>query len=395
MPSCSAASLRGSPDAYRCRISRSRRPSSALAKSRSASIAVAHSRLLSTSPRATVAAAVTTVRIEADFGMTPAAPAASASRTRSPRSAIECTSTGAPMACTLLTFWVTLEPSPSDRSSTTTSTSRPASPSMRSATLGAASMKSWPASTKAALRPIRTDSWSSTTAIRAGRACTSVSGRSITVLIPTPARVRRRSCYCCRRAASRAHERTHGLDVVGAREEVEGAQAGQGVAQLGEHPRIAGEGHRIARHVHELGGSRRGEGLEHGSPGTRARRVEHDGRARQAGALRRGRVGERAHPALDAGRDGLRAEPVGEVLGGVFGGALVGFHRGDAGARAEAVADGRREQPDAAVEVEVRRARIEERLVDRLLYRAREGARRRGVHLPEPGVVEAELALAD
>src|SRR5690606_25739312 len=371
MPSCSAASLRGSPDAYRCRISRSRRPSSAFAKSRSASIAVAHSRLLSTSPRATVAAAVTTVRIEADFGMTPAAPAASASRTRSTRSAIECTSTGAPIACTLFTFWVTLDPSPSDRSSTTTSTSRPASPSMSSATLGAASMKSWPASTNAALRPTRTDSWSSTTAIRAGRTCAAVSTRSITVLIPTPAGVRRRSCYLllCRSWAvvqeSVARERTHGLHVVGAREEVEGAQARERVAELGEHPRVARERHRVARHVDELRRPHRRERLEHGPPRARTGRVEHDGRAREARAFREGCVGERPHPALDTGGDHLGAQPVGEVLGRVLGGALVGLDRGDARRRTEPVADCGGEQPHSAVEVEVRGARVEQLLVDR------------------------------
>src|SRR5690606_11909634 len=127
---------------------------------------------------------------------------------------------------------------------------------MSSATLGAASMKSCPASTKAALRPTRTDSWSSTTAMRAGRASATDSERSITVLILTPdaARIRRRSWYLLSRARgarpgrarrprrSVAHEGGDRLDVVGAREEVEGTQPRAAGAELGEHPRVAREG---------------------------------------------------------------------------------------------------------------------------------------------------------
>jgi hypothetical protein len=89
-----------------------------------------------------VAAAASTVLVADDFGMTPAAPAASASRTRATRSAMLCTSTAEPMACTRLTFSVTDDPSPSDRSSTVTSTSRPARPWISSSTFDAAMTKS-------------------------------------------------------------------------------------------------------------------------------------------------------------------------------------------------------------------------------------------------------------
>ncbi len=104
-----------------------------------------------------------TVFVAEDFGMTPAAPAASASRTEATRSAIEWISTAEPVAITRFTFSVTVDPSPSDRSSTTTSFSRPSRLATNSSTEAAASTKSKPASMHAALSPRRTDSWSSTT----------------------------------------------------------------------------------------------------------------------------------------------------------------------------------------------------------------------------------------
>ena len=75
--------------------------------------------------------------------------------------------------------------------------------------------------------------------------------------------------------------------------------------------------------------------------------------------------------------------------------ALVGLDRDDARRGAEAVRDGRREQADAAVEVEVLGGGVEQPRVDRVLHRRREHRGRRAVHLPEPGVVEAEGAAVD
>jgi len=142
IPSWAATALSGRPDAYRCSTSRSRRPSWAFAMSLSASIAVAHSRLLSTSPRATVSIAFITVVVGEDLGMTPAAPAASASRTLATRSAMLWTSTAAPVACARLTLSVTLEPSPRERSRTTTSHSCEPSCRTKSSTVAAATTTS-------------------------------------------------------------------------------------------------------------------------------------------------------------------------------------------------------------------------------------------------------------
>ena len=100
-------------------------------------------------------------------------------------------------------------------------------------------------------------------------------------------------------------------------------------------------------------------------------------------------------PALDPSGHRTRAEPVGEVLTGVFGRASVGFDRGDPGGRAEAVADGGSEQPDAAVEIEVVGARVEQGAVDRVLHGRGEDLGGSTMNLPEPAVVEPELALTD
>src|SRR6185312_17079885 len=87
--------------------------------------------------------------------------------------------------------------------------------------------------------------------------------------------------------------------------------------------------------------------------------------------------------------------PFGEVLGGVIRCTGVALDRRDAQRRPEAVAQRRSEQPDAAVEIEVRGAGVEERLIHRLLHRARQRLRGRAMHLPEAANVEPELAVAD
>ena len=105
--------------------------------------------------------------------------------------------------------------------------------------------------------------------------------------------------------------------------------------------------------------------------------------------------GERGDPALDPSGDGPRAQPFAQVLARVLGRARVALDRGDARRGAEPVADRRREQPDAAVEIEVLRPRVEQRVVDRVLNRGGQGLGGGAMHLPESAVVEPELALAD
>jgi hypothetical protein len=79
----------------------------------------------------------------------------------------------------------------------------------------------------------------------------------------------------------------------------------------------------------------------------------------------------------------------------VLGGPLVALDARDARPRAEPVAHGGGEQSDPAVEVEVGALRVEALGVDHGLHGGGERGGGLAVDLPEPAVVEAELAVSD
>src|SRR5215207_189378 len=338
-------------------------------------MALAHSTLFRASPRATVAMAAITDAIGDDFGMTPAAPAASASRTAATRSAMLCTSTALPVASTSRTLSVTFEPSPSDRSSTATSHARPSSAARSWGTSVVSATTSYPASRQAARSPSRTASWSSTIA--------TVAAAVVSPVTPLPS------------ASHDSGQPRDRLDVVRVREQIDRTQRVEPVPPLGEVAHVAGERHGVAGDVDELTWRELGEAVDDLAARSRAGRVEHDRRVAEPGALGAGLRDERVEVAVDPSGDGPRPDPLREVLAGVLGRTSVGFDRRHAHSRTEPVADRGREQPDAAVEVLVRGMRIEALRIDQLLHRARQGGRRAAVHLPEPVAIDAEPPLAD
>ncbi len=179
--------------------------------------------------------------------------------------------------------------------------------------------------------------------------------------------------------------------MVRVRKEVEGPDSAEPVTALTEQREIAGEGHRIARDVHELRGPESGEGRHDVLTRPGPRRVEHDRRALQPCALGAppGKV------AVNAGGHRTRTGPLSEVPSGVASRAFVALHRLDSDAAAEPVADRGGQKAHPAVQVEVHRRRVETVRVDRGLHRFRECGGRVPVHLPEPVRMEVEVALPD
>lgn len=155
--------------------------------------------------------------------------------------------------------------------------------------------------------------------------------------------------------------------MVRVRKEVICGQAGELVALLGKRCGVTCEGDRVAGHIEQLCRTQGAEMLNDPAPGTGSWRVEHDCRTFES----RQRTGtclttQLVQVGLNTGSDRSRADPVLEVRRSMFGCPLIGFNTGDLGCRTESVANCGRQQPNAAVEVEVRCNWVKQRIIDEI-----------------------------
>jgi len=180
--------------------------------------------------------------------------------------------------------------------------------------------------------------------------------------------------------------------VVGVREQIEPAHLLGDVAVPLKRLQIPGEGDRVAGDVDDARGSETRKEVDDLPPGSGARRIEDDDTVPQAGAVCGGcRVRQRGQPPIHPPGLGAGADPLREVLPGVIGGAGIRLDGRDPSRRAPDSRDRRREQADAAVEVQMVGVGVDgarDRIGDG-------GAKRRcgeTMHLPEATGIHPELA---
>src|SRR6478735_8719134 len=207
-----------------------------------------------------------------------------------------------PSAVSRWTFSVTVVPSPRVRSSTTTSAGDVKRNARQSRYPGTEAPENTttrePSRWHAACSPSLTDSWSSMNATR--------------VMVLRLA-LRHRPGEGCDR-----------LDVMRVGEEVHRVDPRRVVAVRAEHGQVAREGHRVACDVHDSPRPQPRYRLDDLAAGARSGRVEHHGTARESLALYGGCLGrKRREPAIHAGGHRTRADPCGEVLPRVLGGARI------------------------------------------------------------------------
>ncbi|MCU1481050.1 MAG: hypothetical protein JWQ19_1836 [Subtercola sp.] len=184
--------------------------------------------------------------------------------------------------------------------------------------------------------------------------------------------------------------------MVRVRKQVERAQRSQLITAGGQLAEITGERHRIARHVQQLCRVQLEQALDHLFLGARPRRVDDEGCPRERRALVGRRTAQQTTEiTIDSLGDGRRVWQVTQVVGGVARRPRVALDGLDARVGTEPVANGRGEQPDSAVQIEVRRFFVEFALEQLLLNGGSEGRGRTVMHLPEAEFVETELTIAD